>query len=210
MALSDTYMLRDVQDYGGETILNIYFFTDILLASTAQNLVEAWESGFLPKVAQIQTANVHHNLIDAVNLADPSNFFEKKVTVSGINGVSALPAHDAINYSLRINSRALRPGSKRYCGIGEEFTTDNLITGTLFLTYLEALRVQQSQTLLSGVVQTFKPVVVKRVQYVPDPLHPEKVAYRLPETDAEFVSGDVIDALVALRISHQVSRNNGK
>lgn len=210
MALSDSYMLRDVQNYDGEEILNVYFFQDLLLASTAQNLVEAFELGFIPKVAACQTLAVQHVLLDAVNMADPSNFFEKKINVPGQYNMDSLPAFNAINYSLRINSRALRPGSKRYTGIGEEFTTKNLITNPTLITAMEALRIQQSATLMSGAVLTFVPIVVKRVKYNPDPLKPDHFAYRLPETEAEFVFGNVVDALTNVKISHQVSRGNGR
>lgn len=210
MALSDAYMLRDFQTYEGEEILNVYFFQDLLLASIAQNLVEAYETGFLPKVKAIQTSNVVHVKLDAVNLADPSNFYEKVIAVAGDTTSDPLPAHDAVNYSLRINSRSLRPGSKRYCGVAEEYTTKNLITNAGYIALLETLRVQQSDILLSGVVETFQPIVVKRVKYNPDPLQPDKFAYRLPEDDGEYVFGDVVDSLLNLKVSHQVSRGNGR
>lgn len=210
MALSDCYMLRDVQRYEGEEILNVYFFQDLLLASIAQNVVEAFETGFLPKVTGIQTSNVTHVLLDAVNLADPSNFYEKVISAAGTTTSDPLPAFNAVNYSLRINSRALRPGSKRYCGIAEEYTTKNLITNSGYIALLETLRGQQSDILLSGVLETFQPIVVKRVKYNPDPEQPDKFAYRLPETDEEFVFGNVIDAFLNLNVSHQVSRGNGK
>jgi len=203
-------MLRDFQKFDEETILNVYFYQDLLLASTAENLVDAWIAGFLPKVVAMQTNAVTHVLVDAVNLADPANFFETQIATAGANTDASMPAHDAVNYSLRLNSRALRPGSKRYCGIAEAFTTDNFITQVSYLALLETLRIQQSDILLSGAIQTFQPIVVKRVRYNPDPLRPDHFAYRLPETEGEFVFGDIINALLNTRISHQVSRNNGR
>lgn len=203
-------MVRDFQTYEGEEILNVYFFQDLLLASIAQNVVESFESGFLPKVVGIQTSNVVHVKLDAVNLADPANFYEKVISSAGTTTSDPLPAHDAVNYSLRINSRALRPGSKRYCGIAEEYTTKNLVTNSGYIALLETLRGQQSDILLSGILETFQPIVVKRVKYLPPGHEAPDYAYRLPETEEEFVFGNVVDALLNLKVSHQVSRGNGR
>lgn len=210
MALSDCYMLRDFQTYENETILNVYFFQDLLLASIAQNVVEAFELGFLPKVQAIQTSNLVHVKLDAVNMADPSNFYEKVISAAGTTTSDPLPAFNAINYSLRLNSRALRPGSKRYCGIAEEYTVKNRVTNAGYIALLEALRVQQSDILLSGVLETFQPIVVKRVPYTVGSGDDAHTAYRLPENDGEFVFGNIVDSLLNLNVSHQVSRGNGR
>lgn len=210
MALSDCYMLRDVQTSQNEEILNVYFYQDLLLASTAENVVTAFIAGVLPKVRPIQTTVLHHVKVDAVNLADPANFYEEIIDLAGTNTGDPLPAHSAVNFSLRINSRALRPGSKRYCSIPEGAVDGNDINNSTYLALLETLRVQQSAILLSGVVATFQPIVIKRVPYTPTGSPMGHIAYRLPTTDAEFVFGNVVDALTSRRISHQVSRGNGR
>jgi hypothetical protein len=203
-------MLRDFQSYDTEVLLNVYFFQDLLLASTAENLCDAWIAGFLPKVIACQTATVVHDKVDCVNLADPGNFFETPTGDAGEFAGASMPAHDAVNFSLRLNTRAIRPGSKRYAGVPEPSTDRNFINDAGYIAALEDLRIQQSAVLLSGVVATFQPVVVKRVKYNPDPGDLTKFAYRLPETEPEFLSGDIVGALVNLRVSHQVSRNNGR
>lgn len=210
MALSDCYVLRDIQTYDNEVIENVYFYQDLLLASTAQNVVEAWVLGVLPKVKDIQTAKIQHTIVDCVNMADNENFFEQRIEESGNFSVATLPAHDAIAFGLRLNTRAVRPGSKRICGLGETYTTDNLITDSTFLTRVEAYRAQLSDILLSGVLETFQPIVVGRVRYNPDPEDLTHFAYRLPETDEEFRFGNITEALFNNRVSHQVSRGNGR
>jgi len=210
MALTDCYVLRDIQSFNGELILNVYFYQDLLLASVAQNVVESFVADMLPKVRAIQTNVLKHEVIDAVNMADPANFYETPINLLGLVATEAMAAHDAINYSLRLNSRALRPGSKRYCGIPDNASSNNTFADSGFLAAAETLRVQLFTPLLSGVLVTFQPIVVKRVPYNPDPLDLGKFAYRLPETEGEFVFGDVTSALLNLRVSHQVSRNNGR
>lgn len=209
MALSDCYMVRDIQDFFGEQMLNVYFYQDLLLASTAENVVDSFVADVLPKVLDIQNGSIKHVLVDAVNLGDPGNFYEEIHDDVGTYSGDMLPPFNAINYSLRLNSRLLRPGSKRYAGVNESVQINGLLTDATYLTKVEALRVQQSAILLSGVLSTFQPIVVKRVKYNPDPLDETHFAYRLPQTDEEFVFGNVIDALTTTHVSHQVSRKVG-
>jgi hypothetical protein len=210
VALSDCYMLKDFQTLDNETILNVYFYQDLLLASIAQNVAESWIADVLPKVIAMQSNTLTHERVEVVNLDDPSNFYEVATGDTGVGTTAALPSHDAINYSLRLNSRALRPGSKRYAGLSEDATVGNFFTAAPFLVAAETLRVQQYTILLSGILETFQPIVVKRVKYNPDPGDLTHFAYRLPENDAEFVFGNVVNALTNTRVSHQVSRNNGR
>ena len=210
MALSDCYMLRDVQTCLGEQVLNVFFYQDLLLASTAQNVVESYIADVLPLVLPLQVDAVTHVKIDAVNLADAGNFYESIITTVGGSAGDGLPAHSALGFSLRLNSRLLRPGSKRICGVPEGAQVDGAIIPGSYLDAMEDYRLQMSAILLSGVVATFQPVVVKRVPYeVPDSA-PPRTAYRLPESDGEFVFGNVVGCLTSTHITHQVSRGNGR
>ncbi len=210
MALSDTYMLRDIQTYENEEMMNVYFYQDVSLTSDAATLVQLFTDLVIPDIRGIQSTVVTHVLIDAVNLGDSSNFHESKVSLAGTVSGTPLPAHDAVNMSLRISSRALRPGSKRFTGVLEDFTTGNFITNSQYIAALETLRGKLHDTLVSGSTEVFAPIVVKRVKYLPPGASAPNYAYRLPETDEEFVFGDIVEVLVNLRVSHQVSRNNGR
>lgn len=206
MALSDVYMLRDFQVVPGETLMNVFFYQDLLLASNAQVLVEAYIAGVIPKAQAIQNSNLIHTLVDAVNLADPSNFFESRIEMSGFGSGDMLPIFNATTFALRLNSRALRPGSKRIAGVSESDQSNGSFVGSTILTAIEAYRVQMKSVLMSGVLLTFQPIVVKRVPYdVPD-TSPVRTAYRLPETEGEFVFGNVIECLTTGKVSHQTSR----
>ena len=108
MALSDVFMVKDIQRYEGEELVNMWFYQDTTTAMTAEIVQQAWREDVLPKVLAIQADVVHHVRIEAVNLADPSNFSEYVTDQVGLNSDPALPAYAAVNYSLRINSRALR------------------------------------------------------------------------------------------------------
>lgn len=210
MALSDCYMLRDIQKFGSELFMNVFFYQDLLLASIAQNVVESYVADVIPKVVAMQTTAIDHVKIDCVNLSDPANFFEDDTVHEGLRSGDTLPLFNAITFGLRLNSRALRPGSKRVGGISESDQSQGELTGSTILTAAEAYRVQMSTILLSGVLSTFQPIVIKRVLYDVPGSSPVRQAYRLPETDGEFVFGNVISALVSTHVSHQVSRGNGR
>jgi hypothetical protein len=203
-------MLRDIQEYHGEQVLNVFFYQDLLLASTAQNVVESYQADVLPKMTGLQSLNMSHVLLDCVNLADSGNFYDLAIDEAGGDSGDMLPAHSALNFGLRLDSRALRPGSKRICGIPEPAQVDGEITLESYLTNMETFRVQMYTILLSGVLSTFQPIVVKRVPYPVPGSDPERTAYRLPETDEEFVFGNVVQCLTSPHISHQVSRGNGR
>jgi len=210
MALSDCYMLRDIQQLGNEQFMNVHFYQDLTFASTAEELVGAYIDGVIPKVLPIQTASIDHILVDAVNLADSSNFFEARILEEGSRTGETLPLFNAISFGLRLNSRALRPGSKRISGISETDQASGQLTGSTILGLVETLRLQFKSILLVGVIEVFQPIVVKRILYeVPDS-SPVRTAYRLPENDGEFVFGNVIEVLTTINVRHQVSRGNGR
>lgn len=210
MALSDCYMLRDIQHFNGEEILNVFFYQDLLLASTAQNVVEAYVAGVLPKVKAMQQQSFYHDKIDCVNLSDASNFYEFVLHDGGGQTGEALPPFNAVTFGLRLNSRALRPGSKRIAGVPESANNGGVITDGTYLALMEAYRIQMKSILLSGILETFQPIVVKRVLYTVPDSSPAREAYRLPENDGEFVFGNVIECVTTARVSHQTSRGNAR
>lgn len=210
MALSDCYMLRDIQKFNGELFMNVFFYQDLLLASTAENVVDSYQTDVIPKVIAMQQSSCDHIKIDAVNLADPSNFFEDDTVFEGTESGDTLPLFNSVTFGLRLNSRALRPGSKRISGIGEAAQANGLITSSGFLSVMETYRIQMKTILLSGVLSTFQPIVVKRVPYTVEGSDPARTAYRLPLTDEEFVFGNVVDCLTTTRVTHQTSRGNGR
>lgn len=210
MAIADVYMLRNFQRYQNEDLLNVYFYQDVIVGNNAEDLVEGWKLDVLPKIVACQTAAITHRLVDAVCLGDPSNFFESALTSTGELGGDTLPAHNAVNFSLRINSRALRPGSRRLCGIQEEATTLNFITGAGLIGVLNTLRAKYKSKVLVGIIEAYQPIVVKRVPYEIVDVDGTHTAYRLPENDEELVTGDIVECLLNTKISHQVSRGNGR
>ena len=210
MALTDTYVLRDVQEIGGEKILNVYTYQDLLLTSNAEILVTEWIAQFIPVVKALQGTGLNHVLVDAVRLGDPSNFYEQVINTPGISSGDMLPSHDAVSFTYRLNTRSLRPGSKRIAGITEAEQSNGVLGGSGVPEALENLRLALKAVIMGGIVETFKPVVVKRVKYAVPGTDPVRYAYRFPETEEEFVFGDVVEVLLNNKVSHQVSRGNGR
>jgi hypothetical protein len=117
----------------------------------------------------------------------------------------SLPSFAAIGYTLKLNTRAVRPGSKRIAGIPEIVTNRQTITDAAYIALMEAFRLKL-QSPLVGAADTWQLVVVKRVKTPVVGTVPLQYDYRMPTTDADLVYGSVVAALTSTTISSQVSR----
>jgi len=211
MALSDIFQLILRSSFGSEQINNTFFFERSGAAASAAAVAGAWVTAFEPKIANMTCSSITFKTLDVTNLGDLTDFHTEVLADTGIDVRPMLPTSVAVNYSLKLDTRAIRPGSKRFAGVPEEATAINTITEAPYIAFLETLRVQLQTALTSGAgATTWTPVVVKRIKYVPDPLRPTHFAYRLPEPGDTLVVGHVVQALVNLTLSHQVSRANGR
>jgi hypothetical protein len=128
-------------------------------------------------------------------------------TGGGITG-EMLPVFNAVNFTIKPASRAVRPGSKRIAGVPETVQLDGTITDSSYITALNGLRVAMGNEISTDDVNFYRLVTIKRVAYdVPDS-DPVRVAYRFPETDGELVFAPVRNILLNTKVSHQVSRGN--
>jgi len=213
MALVDIFMLTFFQVYlpTGESILNNFFFRRAAATGTAADLIDAVNNAtdLIGKWQDCQTNNMKGVLLKAINLGLLTDFREEAYAFAGgaVYG-GDMPIHDAINFTLRVDTRAVRPGSKRLAGLGEDAVVNGVVTDAGYIAALEALRLEL-ETPQVGALDTYLPIVVKRVLRPPDVDH-EHERYTLPETDGELVIGNVTSALVNLRVSHQTSRGNGR
>jgi hypothetical protein len=213
MALSDVWMATLTQGYMSlsEPILNNFFFTSVDAGANAQGLWEAITAtdNLLDVINGIQNANIHNRNLRVINLGSLIDFYD--VGLEGVGAVTAgemLPPHDAVNFTLKLNTRAVKPGSKRFIGLTESMVANGVINDSGLITAIGALEIELSETQSNGSFD-YNPVVVKRVG-LPTPGTPPYTSYRLPEDDSELVFGSVIAALVNLKVSHQVSRGNGR
>jgi len=210
MALSDIIKVDLVGSADNEEFRNTFFYRRLGGGTDTAQALANWENLIEPKLQDVTCSILTYVRLDAVNLGDPTDFATLALGDTGNVVTQSSPFHTAINFTYKLNTRAVRPGSKRITGIPENVTTFNVITDVAYIASLELLRAELGFNLRSGGVDNWKPVVVKRIKYVPDPAHPTRFAYRLPETDLELVFGDVVAVLVDTRLSHQVSRGNGR
>lgn len=213
MALSDVWMLTFFQRIHdtAERMLGNYFYTSVDATANANTLAAAFTDavdGMVPLINAIQTPGMHNDSVRVINLGLLSDFADLPVSGSGTDAnAETLPVHDAISFTLKINTRAMRPGSKRISGIAEANVVNGIVTQAGMITAIGALEIGLAAEIVDGAA-TFLPVIVKRIGL---PLgDPPYTSYRLPETDGELVTGQVVAALASLKVSHQVSRGNGR
>lgn len=216
MSLDQFYQLEHAMNWSngsGEEMKNIYFYRSGagFGDATAEELLNGFFEDVLPFVLGVQSAFVDTTRITVVNLGDPMDFSEAVYTA--LDGTftesEALPPFAALNYTLRLSTRAIRPGSKRIPGIPASVSANGIVTSSPYLAAMETLRTKFVIPIGThgGTEDVFSPVVIKRVPYTTGEGNP---AYRLPETDGELEFGFVVTALTSPRLSHQTSRGNSR
>lgn len=213
MALADIYQLTLTQRYGtvGEELNMVFFYNKNGSGETAADLAEAFKQsgGVLDAINLIQSSAVNNVRTRTINLGDLGDFDESAATGVGGQGPDCLPEHSAFGMTLKLDTRAIHPGSKRIPGVSESVQTQGLITDATEITNLNVLAALLAADIEGADTAIYRPIVVKRV-----PRHddgpPVRDWYSLPETDGEVVTGHVVFVLVNLKVSHQVSRGNGR
>ncbi len=205
MALNSIYQLILQQEYRQKQMINVFFFNHAAGTGHAGELNLQFEEQWLPLILALQTNAVTTLELDSINLGDLSDFDTLLNNDIGAYSTEVLPAANALNFTFKLDTRAVRPGSKRFSGIPETVTNEGIINDTTYLTKIEALRLAMSGNLI-GAGDTFQPVVVKRVKTPVTGTVPLQYTYRLPKTDSELVFGGVTVALTSDQVSTQVSR----
>lgn len=205
MALVDIFQLTDFQRLpSGETIQNVYFYRRIGATGTSQDLVGAFIADLRPEILAVQSQDLVHYLTRAICLGTFADFYEiGEAGIVGTQGSGVRNEWDAYAYTLRPESRTVRPGSKRIGGVNEADGnyTNGVVTNAAMLIALNALRAKLAVA-LSGVDDDYQPVIIKRVL--------DAGNYRLPINNGELVAVDVANVLFNSKISHQVSRGNAR
>jgi hypothetical protein len=206
MTLASTYILRHIQNCQGQEIENVYMFDHILGTGNSGNLAFDFETNWLPLIAALQTSAMAHKGLIVYNMSDLSDFVTLPLAGNGTYGpVEQLPTFAAVGYSFKVDTRAVRPGSKRIAGIPEAVTSLNTVADAGYLALVESLRLAFQGTMV-GVSNSWKQIVVKRTKTAIPGTLPVKYAYRLPTTELDYVSGTVTAALANVILTSQVSR----
>lgn len=215
MAIGDVFQASIIQSDAntGEEISMNLFYESLTVEGSAFGLYTELqqEDGVLESLNGLQSTRIRNERLRVLNLFSLSDFYEGSLSGAGVHAGEMLPLFNAISFTKKVNTRAIRPGGLRVSGISEEASVGGLLTASGFPALLTAARGALALTINEDAVATYRPVVVKRVQYTIDEgLDSERQSYRLPANSGELVMGQVTTVLVNPRISHQVSRGNGR
>ena len=207
-SILDLYQLVLTQTISGEVTQNTFHYVAGEGDASAAKLAEAFIATVLPKINAIQGSTwVVNTLVRVIHLFDLSDFYESALTGTGDTeqGGGNLPTHDAVNYTLRVNTRAIRPGKKRFGGLPMAGQQNGVFTGANYVGRLNTLRVQLGTNLTGSDTIVYQPVVVKRIREVD--AGTGAVTYRLPANAGEAVTGAVTTVLLNMNVSHQDTRS---
>lgn len=207
MPLNTVYQVRARQTYGpgGKPMDTVWFFDHTAGTDTADDLAVAWGLARGDLMNAMQTDHIRNVSIDVINLGDLGDFASVPWIGGGLINDDTMPPYVAYGFTMKVDTRAVRKGSKRIGGVPEAAATDGVITNVTVLPLIEDLRLAMQQEIVdSG--DTWLPVVVKRVREPVVGTVPQQYTYRLPSTDSELVLGEVTVVLTSSNLSHQVSR----
>lgn len=214
MAVGDVYEVTDVQEMQGQQCLNVYFYRQAaafvpLEGTIAQALADEWNEAVLPAIVNTQANEVLHVETRVRNLFNP---LDAGAAISGVNGAfeslsEAMTSFDAYGMTLMHDNPTIRPGGKRLAGVPESGQVNGVPTPTA-IGFLETAADALAAPITGGLIiadNIMFPVVVKRIREGVDP----DFTYRLPETVGELVYGTLLEVLVKLLVTSQVSRKFG-
>lgn len=213
MAINDVYELTHVQRHvaTGELIQSKWYYNGVDLGASAEVLFDGWVAadGMLEAINLLQCDELENVTIRVINLFSLTDFYEDVPPATTFRaGEDCLPIHTALNISLKIDTRGVSPGSKRISGIPESAQVNGAIALGGYITEINALLALIPLNVGSGGVGEFDPIVVKRIREGNGTTVP--YSYSLPTNVGETNFGHVVAAVANFRLSHQVSRGNGR
>jgi hypothetical protein len=118
-----------------------------------------------------------------------------------------LPIFDAIGFTFKPSTRAVRPGSKRIAGIPQSTVTKGKVTDAGYITIMNNARVAMGNS-IGTEPDMFSPCIVKRTKTAIPDTEPVKYRYTLPKAGDTLVVATVVAVLQSTKVTHQVSRGN--
>jgi len=200
------WQVTDHQLLNNQEMLNVYFFANDDGDGTAEDLRTAFDVQLLDVIKDMQSEDLNHSLTEVIALFDEADFNLFATDIDGTVANESLPNTDAINFTLKPASRAVRPGSKRIAGIPEGATSNNVVNEETYLPFVELARLALEGNIINtdGLDVEYRPVIVKRIPYTAPSGNP---AYRLPTSGSEANVIAVLAVLTKLVMSHQTSRS---
>jgi len=143
-------------------------------------------------IAKAVSTSVSFDQIICKNLYNPNDFFETAFSTALNGQVTGEPLSPAValGYKTTRVRSDIKRGTRRFVGVSEGSSSNG---GALLGSYASGV-VADLATAMSATItgntplaeaEQFVPVIVSKQQYIPDPDHPEKVAYKYYDTEAE-------------------------
>jgi hypothetical protein len=205
VATSSLWQVIHNQDYKGQVVQNVYFYRRAVGAGVSFNLAADWVEVILPLVNALQSSNVHNTNLLVQNMGDLSDFDEFTLTTSGLLEAEAMPIFNAVSYTFKPNTRAVRHGGKRIAGIPEAEATEGVITNSGYLTAMQNLKAAYAANLV-GAEDTWEPVLIKRIKTAISGTTPVKYRYTLPGVGDDATVAGILAVSVSNLVKHQTSR----
>lgn len=216
MAINDLYHVILEQRQAGtiEPLLTNWFYNGVALASAAESLFNGFTEtdGMLDKINAVQTPDMQNVSLKVINLFSLTDFFEDAIAGAGTGGGAMLPPHDCITIIKKLDTRGVRPGRVSIPGIAEVWSNGGIVTDPDYITLVGGLMTAIAADVDLDADEIYDPVVIKRIKYHPlvEGVPAAHWAYRLPTSSGEADFGHVMACLWNRKISHVISRGNGR
>lgn len=208
MAFSDWYEVLDLQNSGGQSILNVYHVERVDIGQDAQQIFNAFEVSILPTIVTMQSSTVTHTEVSVRSLDNPFDFFSATPAGNvGLKGGDTFAQFNAAAIQFIRTRIDMKNGQKRFIA-GIETDSTGASWNAAFLVQLDAVGdalIAPWQVGAPPGVDVCRYGILKRVCTVEPPPDPCP-SYRLPEDDAELEFFIPVSFVSRDRIRSQVSR----
>lgn len=216
MAVGDIYKVKVTTKYTPtqEAFVNDFYYTATEVGGSAANLYDAFidTDGMLDLLMFLMSGAFFVDSVEVENLFSLTDFYVGAPSVTGGGGtVDSLPVHNAMSFTKKLDTKGVRPGGWRIAGLWEAVVSNGIISDSGYITGITAFRIAAANDIIGEGGINYDPIVVKRIAYTVDEGEDdERQGYRLPANAGEANFGHITAVLVNLRVSHQVSRGNGR
>lgn len=207
MALDTIYQVRARQQWGtgGKELETVWFYDHTAGLGSSADLAEAWGDSIGVMINNLQASHVRNYSIDVINLGDLGDFDSAPWAGGGAIVQEANPPFAALGYTMKVNTRAVRKGSKRISGVPETVVQNGVVTDATYQGLMETLRIAMQNEIVT-LDDTYLPIVVKRIKTAVVGTVPLQYTYRLPTIGDPLTVGEVVVVLTSFNLTHQVSR----
>lgn len=199
------YSVTHVQNFLGQEVLNTYFYERAVGTGASADLASDFNSVMIPHIQAVQSGVVTYKELFVANLGDLADFDEYILTSTGVVDAEPLPVFNALSFTYKPNTRAVRHGGKRIAGVPENVETAGEILDTTYLAAMETLRNALAAPMV-GLANTWNPILIKRVKTAIPGTTPVRYRYSLPGVGDDATVAGILSVLVSNFVSHQVSR----